>query len=361
MFGTLHAALAPLGVPFDLGPGDVPGDPLWPLFPLLQAWPAVARGEVVAAQAALGDFSVHAIPLKYDLEILALAGAVFAVAGSTEQRRWAYDRLRSHAGCHIVVGGCAAYNGAVDHLFGRLAVALDETAHGGASAPARGARTVRAIGGDRVCANRAWRLAALAATAPASNEFGFADGLWRFVFADRQAQLPDAKGLHDIAALLSAPGTEMHVFDLLGVEGPKLGADPVLDDLAKAEYKARLAELDQRLDVADASGDDALANRLTAEQDALLAELRSAHPGWLDAPAGSAMPVSGPARLSVLASASARQDRPRPSRARCPPARVTAAGNELQLPTGAADSLAAALNPVPLAFTDLDVIAATEG
>jgi hypothetical protein len=158
---------------------------------------------------------------------------------------------------------------------GRLAVALQESARGAAHLRAALEQYER-LGATAVARIARGELAALAATAPASSEFRFADGLWRFGFADRQAQLPDAKGLHDIAALLSAPGTEIHVFDLLGVEGSKLGADPVLDDIAKAQYKARLAELDQRLDVADASGDDALANRLTAERDALLAELRSA-------------------------------------------------------------------------------------
>jgi hypothetical protein len=106
---------------------------------------------------------------------------------------------------------------------------------------------------------------------PASS--GSSTGSGGSTFAGRQAQLPDAKGLHDIATLLSAPGSEMHVFDLLGVDEPTLGADPVLDDIAKAQYKVRLQALAEGLDAADATGDEALAKRLTAEQETLLAEL----------------------------------------------------------------------------------------
>jgi hypothetical protein len=277
VFGTHRSAIAPLGVPVDLRLlSDIAGDPLWPLFPLLTAWPAVVRGDAATARTALGDFSVHVIPWKYDLEILAFAGAVFAAVGSDDQRRWAYDRLRPYAGRHIVVGGCAAYFGTVDHVLGKLAAALADPAEPGertAEAHLRAALEQY----ERLGAAGFARLAHddLAATS-ATNEFRYADGLWQLGFAGRQAHLPDAKGLHDVAALLSAPGTEMHALDLIGVDGPKLGADPVLDDLAKAQYKTRLKELADQLDTADARGDDTLAQQLTSEQQALLAELTRA-------------------------------------------------------------------------------------
>jgi AAA ATPase-like protein len=275
VFGTNRAALALLGVPVELGLlADVAGDPLWPLFPLLRAWPAVVRGDTSAARTALGDFSVQVIPQKYDLELIAIAGRVFAVAGTDEQRRWAYDRLRQYSGRHIVVGGCAAYQGAVDHVLNKLAAALNQPELGVAHLRAALEQYERlgAAGFTRLAESE---LAVSAAAAPAS-EFRFADGLWRLDFAGQQAQLPDAKGMHDIAMLLSAPGTEVHVLDLLGVDGPKLGADPVLDDIAKAQYRARLKALAEELDAADARGDEGLAKRLTAEQETILAELSRA-------------------------------------------------------------------------------------
>ncbi len=276
VFGTHRSTLALLGVPVDLhGFGEIGADPMWPLFPLLNAWPAVVRGDAVAARAALGDFSVRVIPEKYDLEIVAIAGLVFAVAGSAAQRRWAYGRLRPHAGSHAVVGGCAAYQGAVDHLLARLAVSLGDTEAGAGHLRAALAQYERlgAAGFARVASSE---LAVLVDDAAGANAFWFGDGVWHVDFAGRQVQVADAKGLHDIAALLSSPGAEVHVLDLLGVEGARAGADPVLDDVAKAKYKARLAEITAGLDAADAGGDAQLAAQLTAEQDALLAELRRA-------------------------------------------------------------------------------------
>jgi hypothetical protein len=87
--------------------------------------------------------------------------------------------------------------------------------------------------------------------------------------------------------LLSSAGAEVHVLDLLGVDGPRLGADPILDDTAKARYKARLIRLATALDAADASGDDARASQLNAEREALLAELsRASGLGGRPAPTG---------------------------------------------------------------------------
>ena len=87
-------------------------DPLWPMFPVLKAWPYAARGEAAAAAAALGDFSVLDITMWMGLEGLAAAAVVFAVAGSDAQRSWVYERLRPYAGTHVVVGGCASYHAA---------------------------------------------------------------------------------------------------------------------------------------------------------------------------------------------------------------------------------------------------------
>ena len=57
---------------------------------------------------------------------------------------------------------------------------------------------------------------------------------------------------------------------------PTGGADPVLDDRARAAYRARLAELDAGIDQADADHDPHRADRANAEREALLQELSSA-------------------------------------------------------------------------------------
>ena len=124
-FCTSRAALTAFGVsgpPIEMDAAD----PLWPMFPVLRAWPFAARGEAAAAAAALGDFSVLDITMWTGLEALAAAAVIFAVAGSDAQRRWVYERLRPYAGTHVVVGGCASYHAAVDHHLGALAASLGD-------------------------------------------------------------------------------------------------------------------------------------------------------------------------------------------------------------------------------------------
>jgi hypothetical protein len=107
--------------------------------------------------------------------------------------------------------------------------------------------------------------------------------VWTVAFNGRTVPLRDAKGLRDLAVLLAAPGREVAVTDLAagvpGGEAPAvaaLGADPVLDDRARAAYRARLAELDDELAEADAHHDIERSARLAAERDALIGELARA-------------------------------------------------------------------------------------
>ena len=75
----------------------------------------------------LGDFSVLDIAEATGTEGLAAAAVVFAVAGTTAQRSWTYERLRPLAGTHVLVAGCASYHAAVDHHLGALAASLGDT------------------------------------------------------------------------------------------------------------------------------------------------------------------------------------------------------------------------------------------
>ena len=64
----------------------------------------------------------------------------------------------------------------------------------------------------------------------------------------------------DLARLLAQPGAEVHVLDLVG-PGGRCGAaqgdlGDVLDDRARAAYRQRLHDLDERLADAEADGDD---------------------------------------------------------------------------------------------------------
>ena len=275
-FFTSRLSLVALGVrePAD---GMDRSDPLWPMFPVLRAWPYAARGEAAAAAAALGDFSVLDITLWTGLEALAAAAVVFAVAGSDAQRSWVYERLGPYAGTHVVVGGCASYHASVDQHLGALAASLGDTAAAEAHFRAALAMHERlgAAGWARLSEQA---LAGLLATTAsrAANEVRLVSGVRLLRYEGKQVQLPDSKGLGDIAALIGARGADVHVLTLVGHRLARMGADPVLDEKAKAAYKARLAGLAGEIEDAEDAGNPGRAEALRSERDALIRELAAA-------------------------------------------------------------------------------------
>ena len=108
------------------------------------------------------------------------------------------------------------------------------------------------------------------------NELRLANGVRTLSFHGKQVQLPDSKGLGDLAALIAACGADVHVLTLVGHKLPRLGADPVLDDQAKAAFKSRLDGLAREIDDANTAGHPELAETLRSEHDALIRELAAA-------------------------------------------------------------------------------------
>ena len=274
-FGTLRASLMSIGGPelqLDTTLGE--DHPLWPIFPLLRALAPAVNGRDGEAAALLGDFAVQDVLQKYDLEVVAGAGTVFAAVGTDAQRAWVYDLLSSFAGAHVVVGGCAAYNGPVDHLLGVLAGALGRRSAAVAHLTAAVAQCDRlaAAAWSRRSSEALARLRAGSAE-PVVERDG---GTWRLAYRGRVEHLPDVKGLRDLSVLIAAPGQDVHVFTLLGRDVPATGSDPVLDDKAKARYRSRLGELDGEIDEAVRFHDTHRAERLHAEREALVAELTTA-------------------------------------------------------------------------------------
>ena len=275
-FCTSRYALVALGVR-EPATGMDASDPLWPMFPLLKAWPPAARGEAAEAAAALGDFSVLDIGTWTGLEALAAAAVVFAVAGSDAQRTWVYEQLRPYAGTHVVVGGCASYHAAVDHHLGALAASLGDTAT--AEAHFRTALAMHerlgAAGWARLSEQALAKLCAPSAS-QAPNELRLVNGVRLITFQGKQVQVRDSKGLGDLAVLIGARGADVHVLTLIGHKLARLGADPVLDRRAKAAFKSRLADLAREIDDADAAGSPERAETLRSERDALIRELAAA-------------------------------------------------------------------------------------
>src|SRR5688572_17696892 len=115
---------------------------------------------------------------------------------------------------------------------------------------------------------------------------------WTVAFEGAAFRLRDSKGLHYIAALLRDPGRERHALDLVGSQAPTAGsvvragadaglraagdAGPVLDPLAKAQYRARLDELEEELREAEQWNDPERTARAKEERELLVHELASA-------------------------------------------------------------------------------------
>ena len=114
----------------------------------------------------------------------------------------------------------------------------------------------------------------------ADNEFRMDGELWRLAFDGESVHMPDLKGLHDLARLLAAPGEELHVLDLgAAVDGvsPQGHAGELLDKEARAAYRARVDELREERELAEAANDTVRAERAREELDAIGEALRSAY------------------------------------------------------------------------------------
>ena len=99
--------------------------------------------------------------------------------------------------------------------------------------------------------------------------------LWQVSFAGRDAHLPDLKGFYDIARLLGHAGEEIHCSELMGaeaLEGPD-AADDAIDEQAIRAYRARISELQEGLEEAQAHNDVGRAETLREELDGLVDHL----------------------------------------------------------------------------------------
>jgi pimeloyl-ACP methyl ester carboxylesterase len=100
--------------------------------------------------------------------------------------------------------------------------------------------------------------------------------VWLLTFGTRSVRVRDSKGIADIAMLLSRPGREVHVAELVGASGQmgdRPSADRAIDDRALSAYRIRLSDLDEEQDEAEAMNDPERAQRARDERDALVERL----------------------------------------------------------------------------------------
>lgn len=110
----------------------------------------------------------------------------------------------------------------------------------------------------------------------------FVDGWWTAGCDRIHVRLRDTLGLRYIAALISRPGVELHVLDLVdqvdgvgpGIDRRSIGsAGPQSDQAARNAYRARVLQLRDDIEDALAAGRDDKAARLQTEADTVVAEL----------------------------------------------------------------------------------------
>ncbi len=274
----------------------------WP-HPIFAAWYGakvvlcmVARGATEEAAAALAEFEDYD-PATQPLDNIWLSqvGTIAEAAAAVGHRPLAarlYEALLPFAGSGLITAGAVDFSGAVDHYLGLLAATLGRS-EAAASHFQAAVSVHRRLGALPWIARSNRELAALTAgaaaleggeaPAPRRGTFSRVDDVWTLDFAGKEVRLKDAKGLRDIAVLLGAPGRPVSAGTLLGTQAGEeaaeeaaLGADPVLDDRARAEYRNRLRELDEDLAEAEANHDLERLARARLERELLAEELAGA-------------------------------------------------------------------------------------
>jgi tetratricopeptide (TPR) repeat protein len=270
-YGTISISFAILGHPIELAmPPE--GDPVDFVFPIMKALSMPAADH----RPAVRNVPLSALESGHDLDLerQVVAGAAFARFGTNYQRRAVYQMLAAHAGDHVVIGGCASYYGPVDHYLGLLAAALGDSSHATEhfQAAIEAARRLGATPWEDLSRD------ALATLGKTNSMACFKrDGsTWRLAYQGVEVHLPNAKGLQDLATLLAVPGREIHVYTLLGRDVPATGADPVLDDEAKRQYRRRAKHLRETIEQADRDGDASASGAASKELEVLSRELSAA-------------------------------------------------------------------------------------
>ncbi len=100
---------------------------------------------------------------------------------------------------------------------------------------------------------------------------------WSIVFAGTEILQRDSKGLSDIARLLARPGVEIAAVDLMGALVVEGDAGAASDAAARQDYRARIEELQEDVDRAEADGDSYAAERAREQLDALVDHLSAVY------------------------------------------------------------------------------------
>jgi hypothetical protein len=103
--------------------------------------------------------------------------------------------------------------------------------------------------------------------------------IWTITRGRAIARVKDSRGLQLLARLVERPDQEVHVLALAsdeGVSAPESDAGDVIDEQARKAYRKRLTELEAAVARARQVENNAVADRLEHERDALAREIARA-------------------------------------------------------------------------------------
>ena len=104
------------------------------------------------------------------------------------------------------------------------------------------------------------------------NRFQIDGNLWLITYAEKQIQISDLKGLHDLKCLLSTPNRKFHCTELMGTKVIESG-EPVFDEKARKSYQRRILELQNELEEAESLNDLGRVDSLQEEYQKLMDHL----------------------------------------------------------------------------------------
>lgn len=174
-----------------------------------------------------------------------------------------------------VNGAVVAFSGSHAHTAGLLAAALGETDRS-RQLLERASDTYQRLGAACWLAEVLGTGGLGKGQPPKNRSMHRRGGMWHIAFDGVSTNVPDSKGLTDIARLLAAPGTDIHVLDLIDAADRSGRPDTLTDRRALDAYRQRLRDIDSEADEARLNHDDGRAARLEVERQALLDELRRA-------------------------------------------------------------------------------------
>jgi hypothetical protein len=197
----------------------------------------------------------------------------------------AVDRAVVHLEAAVAVNRRLANRPLAAVVASELAGALLARDHPGDRA--RAVELLDAAAGEGRAASMLARAAAWAARADDLREgrglLQMQGSQWRVGLAGCETLVPDRVGMRHLATLLANPGVEVRALALLGPAAPDApgasgasAGDAVLDDAARAAYRARIGQLTAELDDADRAGACDRSARAQAELDALVEHLAAA-------------------------------------------------------------------------------------